>query len=158
MMIYFNILSALEQEKKLPRRGAMIEHIPTFSKYDVLKSDDFKRTGIFRVEKGVKHRHGAGTTIATFQHTDDGVVEYVAPVVKQKTPSMYYCGKFMDQVSYGPEDGFAQPDGTKCAFWTIENEEYLLNMAKSENIKLGPKKKGLLTTLNEGVGDLFGLS
>jgi len=157
------LLGQLNQDGKTIKGGTSLPHLVDIA-LNIVKTDEI---GVFKVEVGSKHRYGSTENVALFRHTDDGVIEYVAyvaPVVQ--VPVQQVDPKSLPSQWVG-EQRVYEPFYAGGKLWDVRQQEHYLKtkaeMVASGKIKLDsngniiPNKKGLLTRLNRGVADMFGL-
>ncbi len=150
------LLGQLNQDGKTIKGGTSLPHLVDIA-LNVVNTD---MQGVFRVEVGTKHRYGSREGYADFRHTNDGVIEYKPAQVDPKDePSEYFGETSLSEPFYSGND-----------LWTVRKQEHYLKtkaqavingeIKVNEDGNIIPKKnrKGLLKTLNEGVGRFFGLN
>jgi predicted ATP-dependent serine protease len=164
------LLGQINQDGKTIKGGTSLPHLVDIA-LNVVKTENFRTTGIFRVEKGVKHRYGSGATTALFKHTDTGVVEYVTPapvvyVEPKVDPDDLPANYFGEQALTEPAYVAQLSGGSKL--WTVRDQKKYLQMkvrkiasgeikVDRDNNIIPTSEQGLLRKLNKCVGNMFGL-
>lgn len=155
MDAHFILLGQLNQDGKTIKGGTSLPHLVDIA-LNVVKTE---KAGVFRVEVGTKHRYGSTENIATFQHTDYGVIPYipyVAPVQEYVAPAPVYVH---------PNPAQYNSEGEKIigtGYTEEEYQAYVVKMAKQGKFILHSdgsisRKESILTKLNKGVGRMFGI-
>jgi predicted ATP-dependent serine protease len=144
------LLGQLNQDGKTIKGGTSLPHLVDIA-LNVVKTDT---AGIFRVEVGTKHRYGSTEPIAMFKHTDDGVVEHDI-VLQENVPDapVYDFNAPNPNNEHGWSDAqLANYEKTK-AEWAASGKIKL----DSDGEVMPNDNRSLLTKLNQGVGNFFGL-
>lgn len=139
------LLGQLNQDGKTIKGGTSLPHLVDIA-LNVVKTEE---NGVFRVEVGTKHRYGSTENVALFKHTNDGVEEYSAPIAR-RVEAMTRSGTIAVGANGRPDSN--DPE------WAEHMANYRNSPEGQEVIREYTPKKGILKSLNEGVGKIFGLN